>query len=72
MVMDDELNILPISSHMKSITPVPSKVNSLHSFPFAFSLRVGVSRVIAVDCVLMCISLCSWKGLSVIFICGLM
>lgn len=28
VVMDDELNILPISSHMKSITPVPSKENS--------------------------------------------
>lgn len=24
VVMDDELNILPISSHMKSITPVPA------------------------------------------------
>lgn len=23
--MDDELNILPVSSHMKSITPVPVK-----------------------------------------------
>ncbi|XP_028755074.1 RNA cytidine acetyltransferase 1 [Neltuma alba] len=28
VVMDDELNILPISSHMKSITPVPSKEDS--------------------------------------------
>ena len=25
IVMDDELNILPVSSHMKSITPVPVK-----------------------------------------------
>lgn len=25
MVLDDELNILPVSSHMKSITPVPVK-----------------------------------------------
>ncbi|KAI9108625.1 hypothetical protein K1719_020272 [Acacia pycnantha] len=28
VVMDDELNVLPISSHMKSITPVPSKEDS--------------------------------------------
>lgn len=25
IVMDDELNVLPISSHIKSITPVPVK-----------------------------------------------
>uniref|UniRef100_A0A5B7B8X6 RNA cytidine acetyltransferase n=1 Tax=Davidia involucrata TaxID=16924 RepID=A0A5B7B8X6_DAVIN len=28
VIMDDELNILPISSHMKSITPVPVKEDS--------------------------------------------
>ncbi|EXB24806.1 hypothetical protein L484_005185 [Morus notabilis] len=28
IVMDDELNVLPISSHMKSITPVPVKEDS--------------------------------------------
>ncbi|XP_071734621.1 RNA cytidine acetyltransferase 1-like [Rutidosis leptorrhynchoides] len=28
IVMDDELNILPISSHMKSVTPVPVKEDS--------------------------------------------
>ncbi|CAN6543663.1 unnamed protein product [Malus baccata var. baccata] len=28
VVMDDELNILPISSHMRSITPVPAKEDS--------------------------------------------
>lgn len=28
IVMDDELNILPVSSHMKSITPVPVKEDS--------------------------------------------
>jgi len=25
VVMDDELNVLPISSHIRSITPVPAK-----------------------------------------------
>ena len=31
IVMDDELNILPISSHMKSVTPVPVKEVNLCS-----------------------------------------
>lgn len=37
IVMDDELNVLPISSHMKSITPVPVKEVILSSLLISHS-----------------------------------
>lgn len=39
--MDDELNVLPISSHIRSITPVPAKevmVSLVHSVLYYYLL----------------------------------
>jgi hypothetical protein len=33
VVMDDELNILPISSHVKSVQPVTNNEVWVHQFP---------------------------------------
>lgn len=45
VVMDDELNILPISSHMKFIQPVTNNEVWVHQFYFSYWYSASTSCV---------------------------
>lgn len=45
VVMDDELNILPISTHIRSITPLPNIEVSFSAFWSTFDIQNGICHI---------------------------